>query len=264
MSDPVRISQRGAGLAAQLLRAGAVEQPHDSSMARTLTALGVSSVVLSTASVGAAASAGASVATAGAGAKAMNAVTLTLLAKWIGLGVVGGVSLAGAAAAVSGPAASSSAAPLATSLTASAPAKSRAATPLPVREAAPEPEAVPVPEIAPSPEAAPSPEVVRGAPRALPSVAPPEVGAPLAAEVAFVDEARAILASGRAEQGLALLSRYEQRFPESRLLPEVLFLRMETSDRLGRSSEARAAAERLVQGFPQSPHSARARRLLGR
>jgi hypothetical protein len=96
------------------------------------------------------------------------------------------------------------------------------------------------------------------------AVEPPlEVGAPLAAEVAFIDGARSLLAAGRAEQGLAELRRYEQEFPEARLLPEVLFLRMETCDRLGRSSEARAAASRLLEGFPRSPHAARARKLLG-
>ena len=91
-----------------------------------------------------------------------------------------------------------------------------------------------------------------------------EVGAPLAAEVAFIDRARAQLAAGQAEQGLLQLRRYEREFPEARLLPEVLFLRMETCDRLGRSSEARAAATRLVEGFAKSPHAARARKLLGR
>jgi outer membrane protein assembly factor BamD (BamD/ComL family) len=90
-----------------------------------------------------------------------------------------------------------------------------------------------------------------------------EVGAPLAAEVAFIDRARAQLAAGQAEQGLLQLRRYEQEFPEARLLPEALFLRMETCERLGRSGDARAAARRLVEGFPKSPHATRARKLLG-
>jgi hypothetical protein len=89
-----------------------------------------------------------------------------------------------------------------------------------------------------------------------------DVGAPLAAEVAFIDRARGLLAAGQAEQGLQLLSGYERQFPEARLLPEVLFLRLETCDRLGRRAEARSAAQRLVDGFPKSPHAARARQLL--
>jgi hypothetical protein len=91
-----------------------------------------------------------------------------------------------------------------------------------------------------------------------------ELGAPLALEVAFIDRARAQLAAGQAEQGLLQLRRYEQEFPEARLLPEVLFLRMETCDRLGRANEARTAATRLVEGFPKSPHATRARKLLSR
>jgi len=89
-----------------------------------------------------------------------------------------------------------------------------------------------------------------------------EVGAPLAAEVAYIDRARALLVAGQAEQGLALLRGYEREFPEARLLPEALFLQLETCDRLGRASEARAAARRLLEGFPKSPHASRARKLL--
>jgi hypothetical protein len=93
--------------------------------------------------------------------------------------------------------------------------------------------------------------------------APPlDVGAPLAAEVAYVDRARALLVAGQAEPGLSLLRGYERAFPEARLLPEVLFLQLETYDRLGRQGEARGAAQRLLEGFPKSPHASRARRLL--
>ena len=76
--------------------------------------------------------------------------------------------------------------------------------------------------------------------------------------------ARSLLASGQAEQGLALLARYEHEFPEARLLPEVLFLQLQTLERLSREGEARRAAQRLVDGFPKSPHAARARKLLSR
>jgi outer membrane protein assembly factor BamD (BamD/ComL family) len=89
-----------------------------------------------------------------------------------------------------------------------------------------------------------------------------DVGAPLAAEVAYVDRARALLRAGQTEQGLSLLRGYEAQFPEARLLPEVLFLQLETLERSGRTGDARAAAQRLVDGFPQSPHAARARKLL--
>jgi hypothetical protein len=119
-------------------------------------------------------------------------------------------------------------------------------------------EAAPV-EATPAP-AAPAQHV--GAKEPVAAAPALEVGAPLAAEVAYVDRARALLASGQAEPGLALLRSYERDFPEARLLPEVLFLQLETCDRLGRASEARAAAQRLLDGFPKSPHASRARRLL--
>ena len=275
MTDPERISKRSFGLAAQLLQAGGDEQPGAAGVERTLLALGASGAVLTTAVATNAAAAGgaklggaalggsaAGATAAGVAGSATKVVTATLLAKWIGVGVLGGVTLSGAAALLTGPATSAStqtpqvsaplpkAAPLADAPHTAAPPVATSAPVLAETAAA-----VAAPLVVPSHAAATEPatnDVVV------------EVGAPLAAEVTFIDGARALLASGQAEQGLSQLRRYEQEFPEARLLPEVLFLRMETCDRLGRSSEARAAATRLIQGFPQSPHAARARKLLAR
>jgi hypothetical protein len=257
MTDPERISHRSSGLAAELLRAGAAEEPRSAGVERTLAALGVSGALLTTAATasGVAAGGGAAAAGAATGAKAVKAVSALLLAKWIGVGVVGGVGLAGAAAVVSSPLAD---APSAMPAAVSAP---RAVTP--VRAAPSEP--VVAPQIAEpaaevvEPSVTTSPAASLAVPKSEPAL---DVGAPLAAEVAFIDRARGLLASGQAEQGLRLLSGYEQQFPEARLLPEVLFLRLETCDRLGRRAEAQSAARRLVDGFPKSPHAARARQLL--
>jgi hypothetical protein len=255
MTDPERISKRSFGLAAQLLQAGGDEQPGAAGIERTLAALGVSGALLTTAAAAGASAAG----VAGSGAKV---VTATLLAKWIGVGVLGGVTLSGAAALLSGPAAPAS--PQASRASAALPQVAPVATP--PSAAAPAVEML-VPALAESAAAVAAPVVAPS--HALPTLpltndVVVEVGAPLAAEVTFIDGARALLASGQAEQGLSQLRRYEQEFPEARLLPEVLFLRMETCDRLGRSSEARAAATRLVRGFAHSPHAARARKLLER
>lgn len=250
MTDPERISKRSFGLAAELLQAGSDERPDSAGMERTLAALGVSGAVL--------ASAGGATAAAGVtAASAAKVVTATLLAKWIGVGVLGGVALSGAAAAVSPPPATSIAsAPRRTSpVTAPVLTEAPGAVPAP-REA---PIVAPTVEAPPSLLSAPLPAEVPAAP---PKDVVVEVGAPLAAEVEFIDRARSQLAAGRAEQGLSQLRRYEQEFPEARLLPEVLFLRMETCSSLGRVSEARSAATRLVEGFPKSPHATRARRLL--
>ena len=271
MTDPERISKRSFGLAAQLLRAGGDEQPGAAGLEHTLAVLGVSGALLTTAvatnaAAGGAKLSGAALAGSAAGATAAGVagsgakvVTASVLAKWIGLGVLGGVTLSGAASLLSGPA---------------TPASTQArqvAAPLPQVKSIPQPPIAVPPAVeipAPTPQEG---EASAAAPVLAPSLAAPaqptaddvvEVGAPLAAEVTFIDAARALLASGQAEQGLSQLRRYEQEFPEARLLPEVLFLRMETCDRLGRSGEARAAATRLVRGFPHSPHAARARKLL--
>ncbi len=265
MTDPERISKRSVGLAARLLQAGAEEQPGANGVQRTLAALGVSAAVVSTGSA-AAAAVGAAKATAGAGGAgvgfsvaggAAKAVSATLLVKWIGIGVVSGVGLAGAAAVATQPATSSS-------VESHAMASARAAI-APANSSTPELPQPSVAEAASSALAVAAPTLV-APPRVVsePVVVPPalDVGAPLAAEVAFVDRARALLAAGRAEQGLGLLQSYERDFPEARLLPEVLFLRLETYQRLQRDGEARAAAQRLLDGFPQSPHASRARKLL--
>lgn len=262
MTDPERISHRSSGLAAELLRAGATEEPRSAGVERTLAALGVSGALLTTASaasaVAGAGSAASTAATTGAltGAKAVKAVSGLLLAKWVGVGVVGGVGLAGAAAVVSEPAAPVASVQVASSVrpppVRAAKAEARVA-PEGVEPAAPE-------AVAPAPST-PAPSLAAAADAAEPQL---DLGAPLAAEVAFVDRARAALTAGRAEQGLSQLAGYEREFPEARLLPEVLFLRLETCERLGRHAESRAVAQRLADGFPQSPHAARARQVLGR
>jgi TolA-binding protein len=270
MTDPERISNRSRGLAAELLRAGADEQPTDASVERTLLALGASSAVLTTttaASATAASSikaAGAASAGAGAGAAALatgtaKVATLTVLAKWVSIGVVGGVALAGAAAVATAPRtdvpAPRSSVVAAVSAVVPAPAAVESAAPA-ATQVLVEPPTSAAPPAPPAPPRAPAAE------QPTPAVPELEVGAPLAAEVAYVDRARALVASGQTAQGLALLRSYERDFPEARLLPEVLFLQLETLDRSGRTSEARVAAQRLVDGFPKSPHASRARKLL--
>jgi hypothetical protein len=114
-------------------------------------------------------------------------------------------------------------------------------------------------EVVPTSSASSAPRTI--VPTAKTKVAEDE-SAPLAAEVMFVDRARADLAGGRTADALSALGDYERQFPDARLLPEVLFLQLETYERLGRTSDARRAAQRLVSGFPRSPHVGRARALL--
>ena len=107
MTDPERLSLRSKGLAAELLRAASDEQPSERGMQQTLLALGVSGVMLSTTSAAGAAGTGlasavsatASVSSAGlASSGAVNTVSTVLIAKWVGIGVLGGFGVVGAAA----------------------------------------------------------------------------------------------------------------------------------------------------------------------
>lgn len=271
MTDPQRIAERG-GFAAQLLRAGAEERPGPGGLERTLAALGVSGAVL-TSSVAVSAAAGTkltSVASGGAAAVSSGAVaggtggavSMALVVKWIGIGMIGGLGFAGAASVVTRPTPPTTAATSASRHLPLAPRSSsiEKAEPAPVvvGSSAPEPAA---PELARSPTT-PVPVVHSSAVEA-PAAAPDrDSGEPLSTEVAFVDRGRALLRAGQSQEGLALLEGYERTFHEARLLPEVLFLRLEAYERLGRAGDARGVAERLLKGFPKSPHAARARKSL--
>jgi hypothetical protein len=280
MTDPDRLSRRSSGLAAELLRAAAEEQPNDVGMRQTLLALGVSGVLLSSTSAGAVVgaklmSAGVGAASAGAGAAGVGAagvgltnagsistLSAAVVIKWLGMGLVGGLGLAGVAAVATEPSAPS-ARPGVVSRATEAPPQAKQAAVAPRKSELQQVVAKePAPELAVS-ATAPAPHPVVGPvepPAARPAL---DVGIPLAAEVAYVDHARALLGAGQSSEGLALLDHYAQQFREARLLPEVLFLQLEAYERAGRSTEARSAAQRLVLGFPNSPHAGRARKLLG-
>jgi hypothetical protein len=115
------------------------------------------------------------------------------------------------------------------------------------------------------PEAAPG----LAGPRTVAPEAPAASGVPLdaetlAEEVKSVDRARAALAAGQAAQTLVVLDEYERRFRKRGFAPEALYLRMEAYTSLGRTAEARTAAERLLTNYPNSLHGARARAVLAK
>lgn len=265
MTDPERLSLRSKGLAAELLRAASDEQPSERGMQQTLLALGVSGVMLGTTSAAAAAgtqlasAASTTAAASGVGLASSGAagtVSAVLIAKWVGIGVLGGFSVVGAAAVATRPPPR----PAVAHAPAAVPraAHSAASITTPVRA-----ELQPAVVASATPASAPSATQPRGIvvePR-TPEPAADE-SAPLAAEVAYVDRARGLLAAGQSSQALSLLAGYERRFHEARLLPEVLFLQLEGYERAGLRSEAQRVAERLVSSFPTSPHAGRARKLL--
>lgn len=264
MTDPERLSRRRTGLAAELLRAAAEEQPSDRGMQQTLLAVGVSGAILSSSSAAVASAqlTGATSVSAVAGgaglttAKSVSSISVALIAKWVGLGALGGLGLAGVAEVTALPPPRA----VASHVETRAPRVAHSATPArPATRAGVSSSAEPEIATSAAPAAALRAPLVE--PRALaPAV---DVGVLLAAELSYVDRARSLLTSGQSSQGLELLESYERQFREARLLPEVLFLQLEAYDRAGRHAEARRAAQRLVASFPTSPHAGRARKLLG-
>ena len=240
------------GLGRALLRAGQDEWPSDDALSRTLTAVGAGAAVVAVTG-GAAASAGASAGTAVKSGAML--VSFGTVMKWLGVGAVSGVVVAGVAHELTPP--------LTPRLDAQAPI---AAPPAPVHGAAEKARPTAKSEAAPpsEPIAEPAKPSAFSHPAAHAPADDTESHAPLAAEVALVDRARALLASGNPGPALEELGRYETVFPEPRLEPEVLFLRMEAHLAAGNTTRARETAEQSVRLFPRSPHAARAREVIGK
>ncbi|HEX6272895.1 MAG TPA: tetratricopeptide repeat protein [Polyangiaceae bacterium] len=238
-----------SSLGLTLFSAGRDERPSDEALARTLAALGAGAAVVAVTS---------GVAGAGLTASTVAKSSATLVSfgsvmKWLGMGAVGGFVVAGVTHGV---------APLErTSLELPPPVHVAAPPALPaaerpkldeksVRAAAEENDGDAQKSLAPPPAPA----------RAVDDVE--ERRAPLAAEVELVDRARAALGSGNPGRALEALSGYEKAFPDPRLLPEVLYLRLESHLAAGDVDRARAVAEESIRRFPRSPHAARARQVL--
>jgi hypothetical protein len=271
MNEPKRWVDQGAPPdIEQLVRAGQAEHPDGESLKRTLAAVGVG---LGTTSVAAGVKAAGKAASVGGTAQATASSTGILLAKWTVLGATAGGLAVGAATiatnatpAVQGPASS---APIS--------ARARAGS----TRGAVQPDARGTAPVANAPReatpVAPTLDAPREAPTALGpanALRPPVEGAPasavpldadtLAEEVKSIDRARAALASGQAAQTLVVLDDYDRRFSKRGFAPEALRLRMEAYTSLGRTAEARAAAERLLASYPNSLHGARARAVLSK
>jgi hypothetical protein len=247
MTDPDRLlSELPGDLGRTLIEAGVEEQPSELARRRALIALGVAAPVLGVGSVvlGASAVKGAA---AGSALTSGSVTSGIVIAKWLGTGLAAGVLATTAVQIVQRPAAEPArvVAPAAVMAPKNEPVVPVAPTPR-VEQPVPEP---PVAELAAAPVAV---EVET------------EAALPLAREVAFVDRGRALLEGGNAAGAALALRDYEREFPQPKLLPEVWVLRMRAAERAGDSAGARILAARLVEVFPKSPHSARARALLER
>jgi hypothetical protein len=251
MNDPERLLHASPdGLSARLLRAGIDEVPAERSLERTLIALGAASTTLGAA--GTAGALGAS-STLGAGTgKVVTTLTFVSLAKWAGVGVASGVAVSLAGQVVERTPAPHAAPP---------PALIASATPTP-RQPGERARALPARQ-SPLPAASFTAEPRVAAPSGVVSHGIDErAGAPLAAEVTFVDRGRALFQRGDANGALGALAAYERAFPEQRLLPEVLYLRMEAFSLAGESVRASDIARRIVRDYGKGPHAAHARAVL--
>jgi hypothetical protein len=259
MSDMKRWDDEGAPESIRrLFEAARDEEPARAGVARTTTALGLGAAAATSASHAAASGAGA--------AKVAAASTFGIAMKWGTVGavcaVVGalavheGRTMLGAKSVAAGPKPS-----VATMNVARAAAMHAATTPnvvMPsaVAEAALDAPSEPVAALAGSTKAvalaAPArDESARSASDATPSR--------LLEEVKAIDGARTALSSGDANGTLAALDGYRATFPAGRFKPEALYLRMEALERAGDPAGARAAAQRLLAEFPNSPQAARSR-----
>jgi hypothetical protein len=227
-------------LLSRLVRAGASERPSSRSMSRTLSALGLGATTL-----GIATSAGA-IGAAGP----VGTLTLAVIGKWASLGLASGVVVASVAHGV---------ARLPSSPSMPSPAPQISASPAIVPSSSSSSVAFSAP---PSPLGTSLPPPVGRLPSSGSGRTDVAVRAPLAAELVLVDRGRALLQGGSPRAALSALDRYERDFAGPRLLPEVLYLRMEALEQLGMTAQATAIARQLAQGFPRSPHAARARRVL--
>lgn len=257
MSEPKRWLEEDAPRDIELLvRAAQAEHPDEASLGRTLTALGIGLGVVSIAS--GAQAAGMS---AGAGGAAHVTVSITggLLAKWAALGATLGTLAAFAATIVRDAPQVKEAVP--PSLR--EPQRPEAKPMLPAFDRS-KPTPVDQESSASASASRAARPVARAAPAATSTSAVPLDAETLADEVRSMDRARAMLAAGRAAETLLVLDEYERRFRERRFAPEALYLRMEALVSLGQTTQARAAAERLLASYPQSPHGARARFILSK
>jgi hypothetical protein len=84
----------------------------------------------------------------------------------------------------------------------------------------------------------------------------------LRAEIALLDAARTAVAEGADARALALLRRYDTRYPTGTFRPESTALRIEALARLGQTQEARALGADFLAAHPDSPVAARVRRAL--
>jgi hypothetical protein len=243
MKEPVPLERSGRPLVRALVRIGRRETPPARVFERTLAALGVAAPTATLLGVSLAAQA-ASVASSSISSTVAASAGVGLVAKWVGAGLVAGVVVSGSAVGLdrlrtpeSGP---------------RAPVAPAVARPAPSAE----------PGRAPAHAVASSSRAVARSSAPAPSDES-ETDSQLTREVDLVDRARVALSRGDSGAALEALDRYEHEVRGGRLGAEAMYLRMEALSRQGDHARAANAARRLLSAYPDGPHAARARALVG-
>jgi hypothetical protein len=275
MTAPVRLLY-GAGDAytRELLTSAVVlDDPDDAALHRTLAGLAAGAVTVTAAAaaqasaVSAAAVSSGAVAAEGLAASGKAAV-ISVVAKWIGIGAVGGLATAGGAQYIAD---ASRAEP------SGAPAAAQVSDQQRERPA-PQPRALEAPAhavasatvadeeagdaAAPSPSPAPMPEPTARTRPASPSPRAPSGDNPLAAELVELDAARRALARGDTASALQALDAYAASRKTGVLDREAMILRIDALVIRGDKPRAVQLAERYIARFPGDAHVNRLKQLV--
>lgn len=264
MTGPRRLLDQ-PGPSARLLRAADAHVPSEQARRAALLAAGSAAATL--------AASGSAIATGGG-------ALLKSVLVWLGVGALGGATVAVVATNVL-PARSprepaSAAAIIASARRGALPPRS---APTPVASAPVSEQAEPVPQAR---DAARAPANLPSA-RASEARDPSTSGADLALgassvgrfandepaspnlydQLHLIDEARAAATRHDSSAVLGLLDRYDRAYPRGQFVPESLALRIETLAREGDRARARALAAQFRRDYPQHPLSARVAAALG-
>jgi hypothetical protein len=267
MTAPVRLLESSRNpRSRELLRAGLRERPRSSALRSTALAVGVSSSVVAASTTATAAASG--VTTLAAPNLAMVA------AKWLAIGTLGGLGLAGTAtiatefATSREPAPSRApqklAAPPTTNHSATAESPNVAIAPTTWRADSSRDRDSPVAPV-PPPKSPASRKESRAPVSPVAPSAPASASLPaaqsLSREIALIDGARRSLGSGDAGGSLRQLDEYAALPRTGTLDREAQLLRIDALTQSGQRAAALALAERYLASFPNDPHAARLRTL---
>jgi hypothetical protein len=265
---PLRDETRSA-FARELLESAAADRSATGARERALAALGLGAAGVLTAGTAAGAGAAAKAATSGgalgAGSVAPAAlvkVSALVVAKWVGVGMLGGAVALGSAEYLQHAATRTPASPLERAAEPEAPTVPQAPVARVGRELEtatsepPPPRAARrIPESAPRPNEAPAAEPIAGPASSGATPADPGTMEQLAALRAI----RLLLASRDPARALASLDEFDRLHPSTPLKEEVAVLRIDALSDLGRAAEASALAAQFLRANPDSAYTRRVR-----